>query len=643
MNKSQKIQLLHQSANHWNSWRETFPHEHNDLSEANFDGISLDGVNLSQADLSKTSLVGANFIKGNFENANLSGATSEQGIFNNCEMENANLRKIKGTLTDFLHSKAKNANFQYAELAGANFEDAKLMGSHFEGANLNHVNFLRANLSNAHFTGEIPQETYTGKPYKKNTTTKFLPHFSKEKGELPVNVEAALAGAHFGIAILDGAKLPPHLNDFKDLLKNVEEASRNARLPFMWMLGLCLFELLIVATITDAQILFQSFGLLLPVFRLNIPVTSFFIIAPLGTAIVFVWFHIYLNHVWELVAKLPAVFPDGTSLRLKLHPWIFNFLIEFWQNAKSPIYDIRGLPGFFFGWVMVPLTLSFMIFRFSTSNDVPVQVFLSVVLFAATYFSCLKYQMAKKIVCSIRVTSRELIWSFVVAILLPLIIWLVSSQVIQGNLTGLNTLPRLNGLNFIGTIIESQNFDNERFSYLTIKNSEIEKVNLKGAMLFGMKLASTKVDNVAFNGANLQRANIFDGSYFNTSFNEAFLNMAKIEKSWFSNVDFEKANMTGIEIRNSKFQNSSFVMAKLNESIFESVDLTGSDLSDADLSEGILHNVNLRDVILQRTKLCGSDLTDVRNLAQEDLNLAFIDSETRLPDNLVASGQSCLK
>ncbi len=66
-------------------------------------------------------------------------------------------------------------------------------------------------------------------------------------------------------------------------------------------------------------------------------------------------------------------------------------------------------------------------------------------------------------------------------------------------------------------------------------------------------------------------------------------------------------------------------------------DLTGADLSGVDftsavLSEATLNSANLEDADFTEAYLCGVDLSQTLNLTCDQMELAFLDRETKLHD-----------
>jgi hypothetical protein len=211
----------------------------------------------------------------------------------------------------------------------------------------------------------------------------------------------------------------------------VEETSKNAQTIFFSLIGLCAFSLLTVATTTDTQLILNNFKLQLPILSAEVPVVLFYIVSTIVGLLVFTYLHLYLDHLWEIIAGLPSVFPDGFELRRKVYPWILNLIIEEWQKphrqvlskSKKPsgwsifhpiqsvrrifhkygessfttlspwdsadmwsvFHSIRACIAIFLGWAIVPITIFIIIYRFAVRHD----LYLSFVLFGLFSISVL--------------------------------------------------------------------------------------------------------------------------------------------------------------------------------------------------------------------------------------------------------------
>jgi uncharacterized protein YjbI with pentapeptide repeats len=91
-----------------------------------------------------------------------------------------------------------------------------------------------------------------------------------------------------------------------------------------------------------------------------------------------------------------------------------------------------------------------------------------------------------------------------------------------------------------------------------------------------------------------------------------------------------KADLSWTNLRNATLSKAADVSwANLSEA-----DLSDAHLTDTNLSAANLRGANLRGAILMAADLSGADLRDARSLTQEQINMAFGDENTKLPDHL---------
>lgn len=179
-----------------------------------------------------------------------------------------------------------------ADLTGKDFWNAELDGHPFGTSDLKNCRLQDANL-----TGAI---------------------LSEVKNLLPEQ----LSGAD-----LTGANLADGMKAF-DALTHVKDLSENAGKLLVSLLAACAFMLLTLARLTDVQILIGSATAKLPIIDTEISVRLFFLFGPLIILGLYFAFHLYLQRLWETLATLPAIFPDGVSLDRKSYPWLVNDLVR---------------------------------------------------------------------------------------------------------------------------------------------------------------------------------------------------------------------------------------------------------------------------------------------------------------------------
>lgn len=163
------------------------------------------------------------------------------------------------------------------------------------------------------------------------------------------------------------------MNDlFKDL-KAVGDISESARKLFIAMLAACLYSWLTIATTTDVNLITNRASSPLPIIQTAIPVVGFYVVAPLLLLCVYVYFHFYLQKLWEELGSLPAIFPDGRPLHARSDPWLLNDLV---RSHVGKLKTDRPFMSYFqkwlsivLAWWLVPITLLMFWGRYLPRQD----------------------------------------------------------------------------------------------------------------------------------------------------------------------------------------------------------------------------------------------------------------------------------
>jgi hypothetical protein len=153
------------------------------------------------------------------------------------------------------------------------------------------------------------------------------------------------------------------------------------------------------------QLLTGAQSLKLPVIDVTISGSYFFIIAPLLLLCLFVYFHLYLQRLWEALSQLPARFPDGRRLDERTHPWLMNDLarqhIPRLARMGIPLAFLQAFLSISIGYLLVPVAIGELWHRYLPMQNSSIAVF-QIALFAlavagAAHFGRLKYDaLAKK-------------------------------------------------------------------------------------------------------------------------------------------------------------------------------------------------------------------------------------------------------
>src|SRR5262245_42423838 len=183
---------------------------------------------------------------------------------------------------DLTRAKLTNVNLWRADLRQVNLSKA-----HLHETTLHEADLQGANLTDA--TGLLPRQ---------------------------------LAGAD-----VSDARLPANFPLFT-ALDRVKDLSDSAQKIFIALLVGCVYCWLTIATTTDARLLTDSTSSPLPLVQTPMSISSFFRVAPWILFCVYLYLLLYLQRLWEGLAELPAIFPDGRTLPQRASSWLLNGLVS---------------------------------------------------------------------------------------------------------------------------------------------------------------------------------------------------------------------------------------------------------------------------------------------------------------------------
>ena len=184
-------------------------------------------------------------------------------------------------------------------------------------------------------------------------------------------MKSLLVGSLAG-ADLTNAKLPDAIKEFEGL-SHVTETSRNARKIFLGLILGCVYTWLTIATTTDVRLLTNSASSPLPIIQTEIPIVWFYWAAPAVLLCVYFYLHLYLQRLWQGLAALPAVFPDGKPLDERAYPWLLNGLVrahvQRLKRGRPALSRFEACISIVLAWWLVPLTLMMFWLRYLPRHD----------------------------------------------------------------------------------------------------------------------------------------------------------------------------------------------------------------------------------------------------------------------------------
>lgn len=328
-------------------------------------GVALNGAKLTRVTLDRATLHSANLhgaylsfasLKDiDLTNAILSKVRADQAIFERAHMPKADCSEAIMPQVNFKYARLNEINLERASLMrsdfyGASLEKANLKDAVLVGANLAHVNLALSNLTGADLRGA----KLCGSDLRNCTLS-----------AVSLLEVTQLAGLD-----LTGAKLPEDVSRWESLSHLAEGTRRAAKLFTPLILGcfLCLLIVIFGWFVTNGNISLPGAK------DYQVPLTGYYWAGPVVLIGFYAYFCAHMQRLWETLAMLPAVFPDGATLDRKANPWLplgymhaHIKLVQLHKNVygkKSELLFDRSLlaifqiltTGFLLWW-LVPLTV----------------------------------------------------------------------------------------------------------------------------------------------------------------------------------------------------------------------------------------------------------------------------------------------
>jgi uncharacterized protein YjbI with pentapeptide repeats len=589
---------------------------------ASLENAYLPEVNLSKANLKKADLRGAFLFK-----ANLLGAELENANLESAELFFANLNLSNLTMANLRNANLLQATMEKAMLHGADLREARLREAKLNGARL-----LKAKLRDADLRDADLREAL------------------------------ALSGEQLGGTNSSGTKLPSPINEFEGLTI-VDEASKNARKLFVSMLLGCFYSWLTIATTTDVRLLTNSASSPLPIIGTAIPIVGFYIAAPILLLGLYVYFHLYLQRLWEALADLPAVFPDGRPLDKRVYPWLLNGLVRshFYRlrEDRLPFSRMQTAISILLGWWIVPFTLLLFYGRYLRRLDwtwTRLHIgLLALLISLAIIFQRLARRtlrgaerrpfLWKKVFKDVRTYKRAGL--SIAAVIIGAFFYLLSLGLIEGvpiwKDQGVRCLVptafEVLGYNPWVNIVEADvsmkpdNWTGDSSQIALVEGARLKGANLRYADAWAAFLVRADLREANLQGAEMSGADLREANLQLANLSGADLDFANLSRAILSSTFMIKlrtaSRWTPQPSYSTHLENASLRYANLQDAKLKGAFLQGADLTYANLSRA-----NLEGTILEKANLSGADLRGAKYLTKEQLESAIIDSTTQLPDYL---------
>lgn len=521
-----------------------------------------------------------------------------------------------GTRADFSGKNLAYADLVDARLPDALFHKTNLKGADLTLADLRGAALVQTNLAEANLLGTQLQHANLQAANLRGATGLLNPQ---------------LAGAN-----LFGAVLPESTSAL-DGLNFVRETARRAA----WLLCLTLLldglVCLRIFTTRDFQLVKNSSALPFSVLQTAFPLIPFYLFGPVVVLGIYLCFHLYMQHLWDGIAQLPAIFPDGRRLDACL-PWFARWSarshFKWLRDSQSPLGFLEaGIANLLLYWV-APATVLLFWGRYMTLEDFRGTT-LHILLVAGAIAAAMNFPgMAGKAFAPdvSRGSAKHKFSSGKIVLLIrvvPLIIGLLLLLLMIGTFLGVPHDYRSTahspaagirawaadvlwtfGYNPFGQLTETDvstkpaNWSGREEDIGLVKGANLNGLSLRyiqayGAFLVKAHLWRTDLRNAYLSEADLREANLRQGDL-----RFAVMDRAKLTRAALPEADLRNANLDRADLRDA---NLSFTA--LSEATFLDATLDGANLYKSDLHSALLQRASLKKVDLREANLENANLT----------------------------------
>ena len=461
-----------------------------------------------------------------------------------------------------------------------------------------------------------------------------------------------LAGAD-----LSGSRLPPGF--VFPALEGIAEAARTARLLFVILLLACLYALTTVAGTTDASLFLNTPSAMLPIVQAPIRMPQFYWLAPLLIALLFAVSHLYLLRLWQRVARLPAVYPDGSTADQQLPAWLFHgFVSAYWprlRQRRPPLFWLQHAVSIFLAWLVAPLTMAVLWARYLVRHDALGTILQLVLLVTVSGLAIYVFSLAGAVLRGefapeADPAERRRFWAlftpwhgivtacaaFALALYsvkavgafglqpfhAPDLSWanLAGADLKHADLSGANLYrTNLAGADLRGAMLDGANLDEAELTSAKLGQAKLDKATLRGARLERADLNGAWLRDAVLDGAQLSGATFTHADLTRASIRKADLRGVAMDSAQFGGADFSATDLSKANLSYSQAQESRFTSAKL-----ENADLRAINLTAADLTRAQLRGVNLENATLLQIKAPGAVMGEA-NLRASDMKFSILE------------------
>src|SRR5229473_3239016 len=253
-----------------------------------------------------------------------------------------------------------------ADLSSKNLESADLVDSRLPDAFLQKTILKNADLTLADLRGATLVQANLAEATLLGTQLQQANLQAADMHAATGLLSPQLAGTN-----LFSATLPVSVSPLEGLKQVLKTADKGAWLMCLTLL-LDVLVCLRIFTTPDSQLVKNSSALPFSGLQSTLPFVPFYLFGPVVILGLYLCFHLYMQRLWDGLAQLPAVFPDGRRLDACL-PWFARWSarrhFQWLRKSQSPLAFLEaGIAILMLYWV-VPATILLFWGRYLTLED----------------------------------------------------------------------------------------------------------------------------------------------------------------------------------------------------------------------------------------------------------------------------------
>jgi uncharacterized protein YjbI with pentapeptide repeats len=527
-----------------------------------------------------------------------------------------------------------------ADLSGKNLESADLVDARLPDALLHKTILKGADLTLADLRGATLVQANLAE------ATLLATQFQQaDLQAADLRGATGLLSPQFAGTNLFGAVLPESTSPFEGL-KLVRGTAAKAG----WLMGLTLLLNALVwsriLTTPDSQLVQNSSALPFSALKTILPFIPFYLFGPVLILSLYLCFHLYMQRLWDGIAQLPAVFPDGRRLDACL-PWFARWParmhFKWLRKSQSPLAFLEAAIAVLVLYWVAPATALLFWARYMTLEDLRGTT-LHILLVVGAIAAALNFpRMAGKAFGfdPPRLSNAEKSSSRRTTLILRavppgigLFLFLLSIGTFMGvphdyRAAAQSPAPGIRawaadilwtvGYNPFAQLTEAEvstkpsSWTGREEEITLVKGANLNGLKLRYVQAYGSFLVKAHLWRTDLRNAYLSEADLREANLRQADLRFAVLDRAKLARATLPEADLRYANLDRADLRDA---NLSF--AVLSESTVNDAMLDGANLYKSDLQSALLQRASLKKADLREANLENSNLT-MANLGESYL------------------------